>query len=293
MAEDFESYWKDIRRKAPADPGTPEADIMAKAERVFHFVQANLPKGTPDHVLEDVSVQLMHLPETNLDDLFLHPDKLPREFVSRGGIILGQPEYMGTMPVRTEVTVLSADPPREPIDWTVHEMTDEDIAEENSPENVERRARERADLSPEVRSFETTHAVLYPPRPPEDTPEGMYAWPRSQGWMTLTVLPELTGRPWNNAAANFLVCLRPSAVRVTYGSITLDSYNWRVTVYLNQNGTIRRITQEVEVGLTGFRNGHDASLYLAHEDDHLERPIPNMIVNPRALAQLNLDPEDE
>jgi hypothetical protein len=292
MVDDFESYWKDVRRKAPADSDVSEA-VMEKAERVFRFVKANLPKGTPDQTLEDVSVQLMHLSEFNLDDLFLHPDKLPREFVSRGGIILGQPEYVGTMPIRTEVTVLAADPPREPVGWTVHEMTDEDIAEENSPENVERRAQERGGLDPEIRSFETTHAALYPPHHPEGTPEGMCAWPRSHGWMSLRVLPELTGRPWNNAAANFLVCLRPSAVRVTYGSVTLDSMSWRVTVHLNQNGTIRRIEQEVEVGLTGFRNGHDASLYLAHEDDYLKHPVPNMIVNPRALAQLRLDTEDD
>lgn len=291
MADDFEPFWADLRRRRKL-PSEPDEELMARVKRVFNFVQGALSETTPSEVLEDISVQLLGLPEERLADLILHPDKLPNEVVSRGGIILGRPEYVGTMPVRTEVTVLSADPPREPIGWTAYEMTDEDIAEENSPENTERRAQERADLSPEVRSFETTHAAPYPPHPPEDTPEGMYSWPRAHGWMTLDVLPELVGRPWNNAAANFLVCLRPSAVRVTYGSVTLDSYNWRVTVYLNQNGTIRRITQEVEVGLTGFRNGHDASLYLAHEDDHLDRPVPNVIVNPRALSRLNFDPED-
>jgi len=293
MVDDFEAYWKDIRRKPPADPGTPEAAVLEKAARVLTFVKASLSEGTPDQVLEDVSVQLMHLPEERLNDLLLHPDRLPNEVVSRGGIIMGRPRPVEGLPIRTELTVLSADPPREPLGWTVHEMTDEDIAEENSPENVERRAQERADLSPEVRSFETTHAAHYPPTLPEGTLEGMYAWPRAHGWMSLSVLPQLVGRPWNNAAANFLVCLRPSAVRVTYGSVTLDSYNWRVTVYLNQDGTIRLIEQEVEVGLAGFRNGHDAALYLAHEDDYLEQPVPNVIVNPRALAQLHLDSEDD
>jgi hypothetical protein len=110
--------------------------------------------------------------------------------------------------------------------------------------------------------------------------------------MTLTVLPELTGRPWNNAAANYLLCLRPSAVRVTYGMVTLDSYSWRVTVYLNEDNTIRCIEQEVNVGLIGFRNGWDAANYLTGNYEALGRPQPTGFFNPRAVRRLRLESDE-
>jgi hypothetical protein len=226
----------------------------------------------------------------------IDPDKLRNEVTSPGGIITGtlagdyvsgEPEFVGRMPVRTELTVLSADPPREPLGWTFRELTDEDLAERDSPENLRQLAREREATSPEVRAFQTNHAATFPPDPPMGY-EGMYAWPASQGSMSLTVLPELTGRPWNNAAANFLVSLRPSAVRVTYGAVTADSYAWRVTVTLNRDNTIQRISQEVSVGLTGFRNGWDASNYLNSNHEPLGQPQPTAFFNPRGIRRMEL-----
>jgi hypothetical protein len=226
--------------------------------------------------------------------ILIDPDKLPNETVSEGGVIISEPiniELQRTAPVGLsevgEVTVLPADSPREPLGWTFRELTDEDFAERDSPENLRRLAENREAMSPQVRAFETNHAAPFPPEPPVGH-EGMYAWPPSQGSMVLTVLPELTGRPWNNAAANYLLCLRPSAVRVTHGTVTLDSYSWRVTVYLNEDNTIRLIEQEVNVGLTGFRNGWDAGNYLAGNHEALGRPQPTGFINPRAVRRLQL-----
>lgn len=107
------------------------------------------------------------------------------------------------------------------------------------------------------------------------------------GFTIIKVLPELCGRPWNNAAANFLACLRPSCVRVSVmgGWVTSDARMWRVTVYLNEDTppVIQRIEQEVEVGLVGFRNGQDANHYLAGHDDALDGPQPTTIINSRAI----------
>jgi hypothetical protein len=91
--------------------------------------------------------------------------------------------------------------------------------------------------------------------------------------MVIPVLTQLWGTPWNNAAVNFLLCLRPSYVRVTgREGVTADSVIWRVTVYLEKdNRTIRKIEQEVDVGLHGFRFGRDASLYLRGKLEELER----------------------
>ena len=77
----------------------------------------------------------------------------------------------------------------------------------------------------------------------------------SHSYCKIRVLEFLNGKPWNNMAANYLMALRPSYVRVTKGEITLDSCLWRVTVYIDNNNIIEYIEQEVEAGLIGIVNG--------------------------------------
>jgi len=188
---------------------------------------------------------------------------------------------MGSQPSSTGVTVLSADDPNQTVlGWACYEMTDEDRAERDSPEALEQMREQREALSPELEAYNTRHRA-------EVAPSGRV------GWTCIEVLPQLWGRPWNNAAANFLRCLQPSCVRVAQGEITLDSRVWRVTVYVNANNTIRRIEQEVEVGLVGFRNGQDASNYLERDDDSLMDPQPSFAVNPRAIRRMTLSSGDE
>lgn len=74
-------------------------------------------------------------------------------------------------------------------------------------------------------------------------------WP-SRGYLVLQVLPEFVGRPWDEVALAFVHSLRPSTLRVVYEGAQADAESWRVTVWLEEdNQTIRRIEQEVEVGL--------------------------------------------
>lgn len=71
----------------------------------------------------------------------------------------------------------------------------------------------------------------------------------SHSWTSVDVLPFLIGKPWDNVALAFVHGLRPSSIRVTQDSVTLDSRVWRVTVYVDSNNIIEKIRQEVEVGL--------------------------------------------
>ena len=84
--------------------------------------------------------------------------------------------------------------------------------------------------------------------------------------------------------------LRPSSIRVvTDGTITLNCSNWRVTVYLDA-GIVRKITQEVEVGLIGCRYGADVDAYI---EGRPPQPMALGIINPRGLKKLTLDTKDK
>ena len=57
--------------------------------------------------------------------------KLPRP----GEIVIGEPEFIGNIPVRTEITVLPADPPgRESIGWTCREYHGTEVFKEGADE---------------------------------------------------------------------------------------------------------------------------------------------------------------
>jgi hypothetical protein len=71
------------------------------------------------------------------------------------------------------------------------------------------------------------------------------------GYTSIKVLPELNGKPWNDAALGYVHSLRPSDIRVSKDWCLQCSFQaWRVTVYLKKDGeTIEMIKQQVEVGL--------------------------------------------
>ena len=104
--------------------------------------------------------------------------------------------------------------------------------------------------------------------------------PISWGSLSIEVLPNLIGRPWDQYALNLIYGLRPSSLRVTTGEVTCDRRPWRVTVYLESDErTIRRVEQEVDVGLTGARHGHGLHKYAKGAD-----PKPqNVFFNARGL----------
>ena len=72
---------------------------------------------------------------------------------------------------------------------------------------------------------------------------------QNKSYTTITMLPELTGKPWNNAALSLVSGLRPSRIRVSTGEIHCDSVRWRVTVYIDEKRNIKSIEQEVTIDL--------------------------------------------
>ena len=81
------------------------------------------------------------------------------------------------------------------------------------------------------------------------------------GFTIIRPLAFLHGRKWDDLALGFIHALRPSSVRVVKTGAWLNSSNWRVTVWLNADDTIRVIEQEVAVGLPeGIQNGHEMNL---------------------------------
>jgi hypothetical protein len=64
----------------------------------------------------------------------------------------------------------------------------------------------------------------------------------------VSILPDLIGKYWDDAALNLCHSARPSMIRVTCGEETTDSVLWRVTVRTNAKGVIEQVTQEAEVG---------------------------------------------
>jgi len=85
-----------------------------------------------------------------------------------------------------------------------------------------------------------------------------YERPDHIGYASIEVLEFLKGRKWDQLALNWVHSVRPSCIRVTDCGVTCDAWGWRVTVYVDKDKTIKKITQEVEVGLTGgYENGHD------------------------------------
>ena len=72
---------------------------------------------------------------------------------------------------------------------------------------------------------------------------------KRRSYICIEVLPFLKGRKIDKVVMGYLHALRPSSVRVCYDMATLDSVTWRVTIWLNEDETIREIMQEVEIGI--------------------------------------------
>lgn len=108
-----------------------------------------------------------------------------------------------------------------------------------------------------------------------------------RGYTSLEMLSFLKGRPWDDVARAYIHALRPSSVRVSDGMVTADSCPWRVTVIVDEQGNIRSIDQEVEVGLPEpFGCGYELDQYLKTGE---HRPIPEgglAIVNARGVRLL-------
>ncbi len=80
-----------------------------------------------------------------------------------------------------------------------------------------------------------------------------------RGYCSIPVLEFLKGREWNDVALAYVHALRPTRIRVIEdGRTQMNSENWRVTIYLAEDKTIKSLFQEVEVGLPeGYESSYE------------------------------------
>jgi len=118
---------------------------------------------------------------------------------------------------------------------------------------------------------------------------------KSKSWSfaVVRVLEFLWGQPWNNLALNYVMGLNPTSIRVSTGTITADAYFGRVTVLLDKDErTIRKIEQEMQVGLIGCENGWDLNLKLMQQKTGKKiEPfdINSAFINPKAIAKIEIE----
>jgi len=123
-------------------------------------------------------------------------------------------------------------------------------------------------------AYRETDSGLFIPRTELDdyftTHYTRYRNPPSIGYSCIGVLDFLNGQPLNELALDYIHALRPTGIRITEGEVKCDAMTWRVTVYVHKsNGEfiIRRIEQEVEVGLRTAETGHHLACMLKLQRD--------------------------
>ena len=101
---------------------------------------------------------------------------------------------------------------------------------------------------------------------PEDFKVYHHAVPQKEAIYSHTnvcVLPELYGKVWNDIALAYVLSLEPTAVRVSTGTMTLDSCTGRITVIVDENDIIQSIDKEVRIPLPdGIENAYDLTCKL-------------------------------
>ena len=77
-------------------------------------------------------------------------------------------------------------------------------------------------------------------------------------FITVRVLSELIGKPWNEITLAYVSAVNPSLIRVTSGIVTADAVRGRVTVFLGEDGNIEYVEQEESVSLPpSIANGYE------------------------------------
>lgn len=185
-----------------------------------------------------------------------------------GNLIMPRDE---TIPIKQDIIILPADDPKQlKLGWKCWETMDGKMPDGTDMDDLFQPEKCKAfDLADQYKIYH----------------HKMYVKPDGVGYTVIPVLEFLNGKPWDNMALNFVAALRPSSIRVTTGGVTCDASTWRVTVFVETDErTIRKIEQEVQVGLHGIRNGHDASLYMRGVE--IPKHQPTSIINTRGLKKL-------
>lgn len=106
-----------------------------------------------------------------------------------------------------------------------------------------------------------------------------------EGVASIEVLEFLKGMPFDNLIVAWLYSLHPSMIRVSYGEVCCDSYTDRVTVWLNADDTVEKITQEVVVG---YGCGYDIEqITQARKRGTEPQPAPSVIGHTAGLARVD------
>lgn len=135
----------------------------------------------------------------------------------------------------------------------------------------------------------TTRALKFPELPkdykpglqnkPEDFVVYHHAIPKKE-WDSsstcITVLPELIGVPWNEISMCYVLSLNPSAIRVSSGSVTADSYHNRITVFIDENRIITDISMEVSIPCPVNYCGYDLQLHLQQLKSGNKKPYKSI-----------------
>lgn len=77
----------------------------------------------------------------------------------------------------------------------------------------------------------------------------LYEKPKTIGYNVIEILPILNGKKLSEYSMAIVHSARPSSIRIVKDEQTTDSYIWRVTIYIDKDEVIKRITQEVEIAL--------------------------------------------
>lgn len=109
----------------------------------------------------------------------------------------------------------------------------------------------------------------------------------TEGVTTVEVLEFLKGLPFDNLVVAWLHSLRPSTVRVSHGQVCLDNRTWRVTVFLNEDDTVRKIVQEVAVGYGCGANVGEITD--ARREGREPRPMAGAIGHTAGLARVDFE----
>ncbi len=83
------------------------------------------------------------------------------------------------------------------------------------------------------------------------------------GFTQIDMFPQLVGRPWDAVAKAVAKTVSPTCVRITHGEVKADARSGRVTVFLDANDLVTRISMELDIELPiGYKNGSAISVAL-------------------------------
>lgn len=78
-------------------------------------------------------------------------------------------------------------------------------------------------------------------------PQGTTVKVNSSCYIEITILPEFTGQPLDDLLYVYVTAFKPTAIRVVNRGQTLDAMPGRITISVDKNNLVEKITQEVSV----------------------------------------------